>query len=49
MKFMATIKSRTPKNFSPSSLFILLDPGFGMEENQNPGSGINISDPQYWA
>jgi hypothetical protein len=24
------------------------DPGFGMAKNQDPGSGINIPDPQHW-
>jgi hypothetical protein len=24
------------------------DPGFGMEENSDPGSGINIPDPQHF-
>jgi hypothetical protein len=25
-----------------------LDPGSGMAKNQDPGSGINIPDPQHW-
>jgi hypothetical protein len=24
------------------------DPGSGMGENQDPGTGINIPDPQHW-
>jgi hypothetical protein len=24
------------------------DPGSGMGKNQDPGSGINIPDPQHW-
>jgi hypothetical protein len=34
-------------SFSPI-LVLLLDPGFGMDKNQDPGSGINIPDPQHW-
>jgi hypothetical protein len=25
------------------------DPGSGMGKNQDPGSGINIPDPQHWS
>jgi hypothetical protein len=39
--------------FSPLSFLPVLgsgirDPGSGMGENQDPGSGINIPDPQHW-
>jgi hypothetical protein len=34
--------------FHPSLLLLFLDPGSGMGKNQDPGSGINISDPQHW-
>jgi hypothetical protein len=27
---------------------LFLDPGSGMDKNQDPGSGINIPDPQHW-
>jgi hypothetical protein len=38
-----TVKQRI---FSPSSFLLMLDPGCGMEQNLDPGSGINIPDPQ---
>jgi hypothetical protein len=28
--------------------WIKFDPGSGMAKNLDPGSGINISDPQHW-
>ncbi len=28
--------------------FWIRDPGSGMGKNQDPGSGINIPDPQHW-
>ncbi len=34
--------------FRPSLLLLFLDPGSGMGKNQDPGSGINIPDPQHW-
>ncbi len=33
--------------FHPSLLLLFLDPGSGMGKNQDPGSGINIPDPQH--
>ncbi len=36
------------KFFSLSLLLLFLDPGSGMGKNQDPGSGINIPDPQHW-
>ena len=46
---MATKKGLTTDRFSPLSKFYLsLDPGSGMGKNQDPGSGINIPDPQHW-
>jgi hypothetical protein len=29
--------------------FFDADPGSAMEKNSDPGSGINIPDPQHWA
>jgi hypothetical protein len=37
----------TTNFFSPLSLLLFLDPGSGMAKNQDPGSGINIPDPQH--
>ncbi len=34
--------------FHLSLLLLFLDPGSGMGKNQDPGSGINIPDPQHW-
>jgi hypothetical protein len=39
--------------FSPLSFVAVVgseirDPGSGMGKNQDPGSGINIPDPQHW-
>jgi hypothetical protein len=33
--------------FHPSLLLRFLDPGSGLGKNQDPGSGINIPDPQH--
>ncbi len=33
--------------FHPSFLLLFVDPGSGMGKNQDPGSGINIPDPQH--
>ncbi len=30
-------------------MLLFLDPGSGMAKNQDPGSGINIPDPQHWS
>jgi hypothetical protein len=38
----------TKNIFSPLSFVAFLDPGSGMGKNQDPGSGINIPDPQHW-
>jgi hypothetical protein len=38
----------TTNFFSPLSFGAVLDPGPGMAKNQDPGSGINIPDPQLW-
>jgi hypothetical protein len=43
----------TTNFFSPLSfdaVFVsgIRDPGSGMGTNQDPGSGINIPDPQHW-
>jgi|LakMenE01Jun11ns_1017448.scaffolds.fasta_scaffold8149651_1 hypothetical protein len=35
------------KLFSPPLLVLLLDPGSGMDKIQDPGSGMNIRDPQH--
>jgi hypothetical protein len=41
-------------NFFPPLSFVAIfgsgirDPGSGMGKNQDPGSGINIPDPQHW-
>jgi hypothetical protein len=37
---------RDPVYFDPGSE--IRDPGSWMDKNQDPGSGINISDPQHW-
>jgi hypothetical protein len=52
-KFVATKNGLTKKNFSPLSFVAVFgsgirDPGSGMGKNQDPGSGINIPDPQHW-
>jgi hypothetical protein len=45
VKFVATKKDLTTNFFHLSLLF--LDPGSEMGKNQDPGSGINIPDPQH--
>jgi hypothetical protein len=52
MKFVATKKGLTTNFFSPLSFVAVFgsgirDPGSGMGKNQDPGSGINIPDPQH--
>ncbi len=49
MKFVATKKGIRTNLVHPSLLFLFLDPGSGMGKNQDPGSGINIPDPQHCA
>jgi hypothetical protein len=53
VKFGPTKKSWTTNFFSPLSFVAVFgsgipDPGSGMGKNQDPGSGINIPDPQQW-
>jgi len=60
VKVVATKKCLTKKFFSPLSFIPVLgsgirdqgygirDQGSGMGKNQDPGSGINIPDPQHW-
>jgi len=53
VKFVATKECLTKKKFSPLSFLPVFgsgirDPGSGMGKNQDPGSGINIPDPQHW-
>jgi hypothetical protein len=44
----ATKKVRQLIKFFPSSFYgNIQDPGSGMEKNQDPGSRINIPDPQH--
>ncbi len=43
----------TTNFFSPLSFVAVFgsgirNPGYGMGKNQDPGSGINIPDPQHW-
>jgi hypothetical protein len=45
--FVATKKDRTKIFFHPSLLLLFLDPRSGMDKNQDPGSRINIPDPQH--
>jgi hypothetical protein len=47
VKFVATKNGLTKKIFHPCLLLLFLDPGSGMGKNQDPGSGINIPDPQH--
>jgi hypothetical protein len=52
VKFMAIKKGMTTNFFSPLSFVAVLDPGTGIRDseigkNQDPGSGINIPDPQH--
>jgi hypothetical protein len=42
---VATKKGLKKKSFSPFSLVAVF--GSGMDKNQDPGSGINIPDPQH--
>jgi hypothetical protein len=54
VKFVATTKGMTTNFFSPLSFAAVFgseirDPGSGMGKNQDPGSGINIPDPQHWS
>jgi hypothetical protein len=51
-KFVATKKCLTKDFFSPLSFLPVFgsgirDPGSRMGKNQDPGSGINIPDPQH--
>jgi hypothetical protein len=50
VKFVATKKGLTTNFFHPSLLllFWIWDPRSGLGKNQNPGSRINIPDPQHW-
>ncbi len=47
VKFVATKKGMTTNFFHPSLLLLFLDPGSWMGKNQDPGSEINIPDPQH--
>jgi hypothetical protein len=52
VKFEATKKGMTTNFVSPLSFgavfgFRIRDPGSGMGKNQDPGSGMNIQDPQH--
>jgi hypothetical protein len=47
VKFVAAKKCLTKFFFHPSLFYLFLDPGSGMGKNQDPGSGINIPDPQH--
>jgi hypothetical protein len=47
VKFLATKNGLTKKFFHPCLLLLFLDPGSGMGKNQDPGSGINIPEPQH--
>ncbi len=52
MKFLATKNGMTNNFYSPLSFVPVFgsrmrDPGSGMGKNQDPGSGINIPDPQH--
>ncbi len=40
-------KGKAAQLFSPSSL-VVVGPGIQYGKNQDPGSGINIPDPQHW-
>jgi hypothetical protein len=44
--FVAT-KNEQQIFFHPSRWLLFLDPGSGMDQNQDPESGINIPDPQH--
>jgi hypothetical protein len=47
VKFVATKKGLTTNFFSPFSFVAVFGSGSGMGKNQDPGSGINIPDPQH--
>jgi hypothetical protein len=52
VNFVAAKNGLTKKIFSPLSFVAVFgsgirDPGSGMGKNQDPGSGINIPDPQH--
>jgi hypothetical protein len=49
VKFVATKNGLKKKNFTPAfcCCFWIRDPRSGMGKNQDPGSGINIPDPQH--
>jgi hypothetical protein len=34
--------------FHPPLLLLFLNPASGIGKNQDPGTGINILDPQHW-
>ncbi len=46
-KFLWLKKCKTTKLFFDFLFFLLLDPGSGMEKNPDPGSGINVLNPQH--
>ena len=46
VKFVATKNGLAKKDFSHLSFVAVF--GSGMAKNQDPGSGINIPDPQHW-
>jgi len=46
VKFVATKNGLAKKDFSRLSFVAVF--GSGMAKNQDPGSGINIPDPQHW-
>ena len=51
--FQRIIELFTPKNCQKALQNMVFgsgirDPGSGMGKNQDPGSGINIPDPQHW-
>jgi hypothetical protein len=56
VKFVAAKKGMTTNFFSSLSFVLLFavfgsgiqDQGSGMDKNHDPGSGINIRDPQHW-
>ncbi len=47
VKFVAPEEGITTIFFHPSLLLLFLDPGSGVGKNQDPGSEINIPDPQH--
>ncbi len=48
MKFVPTRKGMTTNFFFNPLLLLILDLGSAMGKNQDPGTGINIPDPQHW-